>query len=449
MRVISDAKRWLTENGVVEVECLAPDLNGILRGKALPAAKFLAALEDGALFFPSSAFLVNVTGNYSGSIDRDFAYADPDMRLAIDPDTLRLAPGRTGTAWAFADPHRLDGRPWMASPRHLLKHVVNLYAERGWRAVAAPELEFYLAAPNPDPSWPLAAPLGACGRAETAQHPYDLEATLDQAPVLDAIRAAGAQAGLPLEALSHETGAAQFEINFPHGDPLTVADRAVLFKRIAREAAQGFGMHATFMAKPMETEAGSSTHLHISVVDGNGRNIFADGQGADTPLFCRFIGGLQRYLPETMPLLAPYVNSFRRLAGGQSAPANVEWSRDNRSCGLRVPLAAPAARRIENRLPGADANPYLALSASLLCGLLGIREKCERREEAFGNAYAMPGTLPRSMHEALARYTACEPVRALLGEEFFQNHLRVKQRELEAFEQVVTAWERQYLLLKA
>ncbi|MDX8499938.1 glutamine synthetase family protein [Mesorhizobium sp. VK4C] len=445
----ADTQSWLTTHGIKEVECLVPDVNGVLRGKALPAAKFLKSLEDRALYLPSSAFLVAIDGRYSGSVDEGFAYQDPDMRMVPDLSTLCLAPGGgAGKAYVFADTFHMDNRPWMASPRHVLRAVLDLYRRRGWRAVMAPELEFYLTAPNPDPDRPLTAPVGRNGRPESVQHPYDMQALEEFEEVTRRLYDHATAAGLPLDTLIHESGTAQLEINFLHGDPLALADKVLLFKRLTRQAAQASGMHATFMAKPIAAQAGSSMHLHMSIVDEKGEPLFAGKDGDDSAIFAQFIGGLQKYIPEIMPLFAPNVNSYRRIRPGHSAPANIEWSHDNRSCGLRVPMGGRAARRVENRLPGADANPYLAMAGSLIAGYLGIEEKLARSAEAIGNAYRSQSTLPKTMEEALDRFAACEPVRTLLGEDFFQTYLRVKSVELDLFQTVVTSWERDHLLLK-
>lgn len=449
MTPTDDPKRWLEQHGIREVECLVPDVNGVLRGKALPTAKFLKSLEDRALYLPSSAFLVCIDGRYSGSNDEGFAYQDPDMRMVPDIATLCLAPGAGAEkAYVFADAFHMDDRPWMASPRHLLRAVLDLYHQRGWRAVVAPELEFYLTAPNPDPDRPLIAPVGRNGRSETVQHPYDMAALEEFEPVIRRLYDYAAKAGLPLDTLIHESGTAQLEINFLHGDALPLADKVLLFKRMTRQAAQDNGMHATFMAKPIAAQAGSSMHLHMSVIDEAGNTLFAGRDDADTEMFGHFIGGLQKYIPEVMPLFAPNVNSFRRIRPNHSAPANIEWSHDNRSCGLRVPAGGRAARRVENRLPGADANPYLAMAGSLLCGYLGVEEKLSRLPEASGNTYRSKSTLPKTMEEALDRFAACSPVRDLLGEDFVQTYLRVKSVELNLFQSVVTSWERDHLLLK-
>ncbi|RUV14882.1 glutamine synthetase, partial [Mesorhizobium sp. M5C.F.Ca.IN.020.32.2.1] len=254
MTPTDDPKGWLEQQGIREVECLVPDVNGVLRGKTLPTAKFLKSLEDRALYLPSSAFLVCIDGRYSGSNDEGFGYQDPDMRMVPDVATLCLAPGAgAGKAYVFADAFHMDDRPWMASPRHVLRAVLDLYRQRGWRAVVAPELEFYLTAPNPDPDRPLSAPVGRNGRSETVQHPYDMAALEEFEPVIRRLYEYAAAAGLPLDTLIHESGTAQLEINFLHGDALPLADKVLLFKRMTRQAAQEFGMHATFMAKPIAT----------------------------------------------------------------------------------------------------------------------------------------------------------------------------------------------------
>jgi len=247
----------------------------------------------------------------------------------------------------------------------------------------------------------------------------------------------------------HESGTAQLEINFLHGEPVALSDQVMVFKRIVRQVALSHGMYGTFMAKPMETQPGSAMHLHISVVaEGDGSNLFADPDGADSAMFRHFVGGLQTFLPEIAPLFAPNVNSFRRMRPSHSAPINVQWGADNRSCGLRVPIADAANRRIENRLPGADANPYLAMAAALVSGWLGVTGEVEPMSQVHGNAYEHARTLPRTLDEALERFRACEPVRGLLGESFYTAFAAIKEAELEAFQGVISSWERDHLLLK-
>jgi glutamine synthetase len=445
-----DLKSWIEKHGIGEVECLVPDMNGVLRGKVLPATKLVQSALEGSLRLPSSVFAVTVTGEYADADNDDEAYSDPDMVLRPDPATLRIAPGfKTPTAYVFADAHHTDGSPWASSPRQVLKGVLDLYTARGWRPVVAPELEFYLTALNPDPDLPLTPPAGRSGRAETSPQPYGLEAITEFEDLIDAIYEYSETAGLAVDTMIHESGTAQLEINFLHGDPVGLADEVLVFKRIVRQVALQHGVYATFMAKPMEHQPGSAMHLHISMIDhASGENLFADASGADSTMFRHFVGGLQKYLPEVSPLFAPNVNSFRRMRPSHSAPINVQWGYDNRSCGLRVPISDRDNRRIENRLPGADASPYLAMAAALVCGYLGVEEQIEPSAQVTGNAYNHARTLPRTLEEALERLEACDPVRQLLGESFFRAFITIKTAELQAFQGVISSWERDHLLLK-
>ena len=244
---MSALKTWIERRGVAELECLIPDMNGVVRGKVVPAAKLLQAAGDGSLRMPSSVFTVTVTGDYTG--DDDEAYQDPDMVLRPDASSLCVAPGfKTPTAFVFADAHHPDGSPWAQSPRHVLKRVMEMYAERGWRPVIAPELEFYLTALNPDPDLPLTPPLGRSGRPETASQPFGLEAITEYEDLIEEIYEQAEIAELDLDTLIHESGTAQLEVNFNHGDPVRLCDQSLVFKRIVRQLALKHGVYATFMA---------------------------------------------------------------------------------------------------------------------------------------------------------------------------------------------------------
>lgn len=447
---MADIAEWIKSRGINEVECLIPDMNGVLRGKVLPATKLVQFARDNTLRLPSSVFSITITGDYADVEGDSEAYSDPDMVLVLDGSTLCVAPGfKTPTAYIFADAHHPDGTPWASSSRHLLKRVLELYAARGWRPLMAPELEFYLTAVNPDPDLPLTPPAGRSGRAETSPQPYGLEAITEHEDLIEAIYEFSEAANLNLDTMIYEAGTAQLEINFVHGDPVRVADQVLLFKRIVRQVALKHGVYATFMAKPMEHQPGSAMHLHCSIVAADtGTNLFAGDDGKDSALFHHFVGGLQTYLPEIAPMFAPNVNSFRRMRPSHSAPINVEWGNDNRSCGLRVPISDRANRRIENRLPGADANPYLAMSATLIAGYLGMTERIAPTAKAVGNAYDQVRTLPRNLEEALERFNACDKVRDLLGDYFFRAFTAIKSAEIEAFQGVISSWERDHLLLK-
>jgi len=227
-----------------------------------------------------------------------------------------------------------------------------------------------------------------------------------------------------------------------------LADEIFFFKRLIREAALRHDCFATFMAKPIENEPGSAMHIHHSVVDvKTGRNIFSDRKGAETEAFGHFIAGMQNHLPGAVALLAPYVNSYRRYVPDFSAPINLEWGRDNRTTGLRVPISEPEARRLENRLAGMDCNPYLGFAASLACGYLGLKEGKAPKPECVGDAYMSQSELPYNLGDALDLLAADNALQEVLGAEFCAVYDSVKRNEYKEFQQVISPWEREHLLL--
>ncbi|MEO8177146.1 MAG: glutamine synthetase family protein [Sphingomicrobium sp.] len=443
-------KQWIQEHGIGEVECLVPDLNGTLRGKVWPAHKFVESAENDSLRLPSSVFAVTVTGEYADDENEAVSMSDPDVSLRPDPASLCVAPGfKTPTAFVVADAHLKNGEPYAIAPRHVLRRILELYDSMNWQILVAPELEFYLTEINSDPDLPLVPPTGRSGRTETSPQPYGLEAVTEYEDIIEDIYEYAETASLHLDTMIHESGTAQLEINFNHGDPIQLCDQVIIFKRLVRQVALKHGVYATFMAKPMEFQPGSAMHLHISAVDRKtGKNLFGTPDNGLSDTFGHFVGGLQRYLPEVAPLFAPNVNSFRRMRPTHSAPINLQWGYDNRSCGLRVPISDPANARIENRLPGADSNPYLAIAASLVCGYLGVRDKLEPMPMVEGNAYLHARTLPRNLDEAIDRMLACEPVIEYFGAQFIRAFAQIKTAELKAFEGVISSWERNHLLLK-
>jgi glutamine synthetase len=215
-----------------------------------------------------------------------------------------------------------------------------------------------------------------------------------------------------------------------------------------REAALRHDMYATFMAKPVAGEPGSAMHVHQSLVSREcERNLFSNEDGSPSQEFYWYIGGLQKYIPAAMPLFAPYVNSYRRLARFTAAPINIQWGVDNRTVGIRSPVSTPQARRVENRVIGADANPYVALAATLACGYLGIENRIEPAEECKGNAYQSAFELPRSLGEAVSLLRAEPDLTAVLGKEFLTVYAEIKDLEHEEFMRVISPWEREHLLL--
>jgi glutamine synthetase len=442
---MSQIKQFLKDHSITEVEAIVPDMAGVARGKVMPAERYA---EDEGMRLPESIFLQTVTGEYPED-DSSIHPSEIDIELTGDPKTARVVPwAAEPTAQVIHDCHYGDGRPVPMAPRYVLQRVLDLYTAKGWRPVVAPELEFFLVEPNTDPDYPLKPPVGRSGRPEIGRQAYSIAAVNEFDPLFDDIYAFCEAQDLDIDTLIHEAGAAQMEINLNHGDALDLADQAFLFKRTAREAALRHKMYATFMAKPLAGEPGSAMHIHQSVVDATtGENIFSDGDGKSSPLFESHIAGLQKYLPAAMLLLAPNVNSYRRLRRHSDAPINLHWGWENRTVGLRVPDSAGSARRVENRVAGADANPYLAIAASLACGYLGIVEELEPTKPIEGSAYRLAQTLPRYLSDALDLLKRARPLRQLLGEDFVEALIMVKQIEHEAYQRVISSWEREHLLL--
>ncbi len=444
---VAEAKAWASARGVSEIECLVPDLAGVARGKIMPSSKFF---DDTDMALPSSIFMQTITGEYPEE-GGDFRYdpSDGDIELRPDFSTFCEVPwAPEPTAQVIHDAHYHDGRPVEIAPRQVLRRVIDLYRKRGWDPVVAPELEFYLVKRNTDPDYPLEPPIGRSGRAEAGRRSYSISAVNEFDAVFEDIYAFAEAQQLEVDTLIHEEGAAQMEINLRHSDPLMLADQVFLLKRTIREAALGHDIYATFMAKPIANEPGSAMHVHQSVVDAETRrNIFSDNEGKPTADFFHFLGGQQRYTPTVTCMLAPYVNSYRRLVKGLSAPVNVEWGYDNRTTGLRVPPSSPANRRVENRVPSSDANPYLALAASLACGYLGLVRGLKPSEPTSGAARSDEFDLPVGLLEAVDLFESTDDLIEPFGGNFMTTFAAVKRAEFATFMRVISPWEREFLLL--
>ena len=435
---------WLKEQRITEVECILPDITGVARGKIIPKDKFMSEPE---MRLPEAVLIQTVTGDFPSDDMLDLT--DPDMELRPDAATIRHVPwAQDPTASIIYDCFTPDGLPVETAPRNVLKRVLKHYENMGLEPLVAPEMEFYLISPNPDPDVPLTPPIGRTGRSEFGRRSYAIDAVNEFDPLFEEIYDYCHAQNLEVDTLIHELGAAQMEINFLHGNALDLADQVFLFKRTVREAAFHHKMYATFMAKPMEGEPGSAMHIHQSLTDmASGNNAFSNEDGSPSELFFYFIGGLQKYLPMTMPFFAPYVNSFRRLTRYTAAPTNVEWGYDNRTVGLRVPRSSPKGRRVENRLAGVDVNPYLATACSLACGFLGIKEKLQPSAPLSSNAYELPYQFPTTVEESIERLRACEPIQEIMGKRFVDMYIGVKEKEVAEYFRVISPWERKYLLL--
>ncbi len=438
------ARTYLEGHRLDEVECVIPDLPGIARGKAVPASKFA---RQSQFFLPNSVFFQTITGGW-GEAAGDAGFTEPDMILKPDMSTATAAPW-TGdwTLQVIHDAFDQAGVPIPMAPRNVLKRVCQLYTEKGWTPIVAPEMEFFLVARNIDPARPIEAMMGRSGRPAAARQAYSMSAVDEYGPVIDDIYDFAEAQGFEIDGITQEGGAGQVEINLRHGSPVKLADEIFYFKRLIREAALRHDCFATFMAKPIEGEPGSAMHMHHSVVDAEGRNIFSNADGSETPAFLHFIAGLQNHLPSVIALLAPYVNSYRRYVKDHAAPINLEWGRDNRTTGIRIPVSEPESRRVENRLAGMDCNPYLGIAASLACGYLGLVAGKDPSPECAGDAYASEEDIPRGLYSALDLFNGAAEMQEVLGHEFARVYSIVKAAEYEEFLQVISPWEREHLLL--
>ena len=433
--------------GIDEIECVTPDLNGVPRGKVMTGAGFL---EGRRLQMARGVLLQCIMGGYPEA--RFYGGEDGDLALVPDPTHIHRLPWSTPPrALAICDANELSGGPSALSTRGQLKAVIARYAAHGLAPVVATELEFFVFAPNPDPTQAFRPPVGLDGRREDGSAAFSISSNNGLRPFFSEVYSSMAALGLPRDTFMHEMGVSQFEINLLHGDALLLADQTFLFKHLLKEVALKHGLTVVCMAKPLAHTAGSSMHIHQSVVaQGSGQNVFSDEAGQPTAMFRHFIGGQQACMADFTALFAPNVNSYQRLCHPYASPNNACWSLDNRSAGLRIPASAAVARRVENRLPGADANPYLAIAASLAAGLHGIEQKLEPTPAIQGQ-FEVPDALllPCTLHAALERLKRSRLAIELFGTEFIEGYVASKTLELTSFYDEITPWERRVLAAQA
>ncbi len=443
-QVIQD---WLRQHQISEVEVLVPDMTGNARGKFVPAHQFLSMGEPK---LPESILVQSVTGEYCDEHWELVEPTDADMVLRPDTTAMRVVPwAREPTAQIIHDCYNTRGELHPLSTRNVLRKVLDLFAAEGLQPVVAPEVEFYLVARNLDPDYVLEPPNGRSGRRETSRLSYSIDAVAEFEDFVEDMYDYAEAQELQVDTLIHENGAAQMEINFLHGDAMSLADQVFTFKRTVRETAHKHGVYATFMAKPMQNDAGSALHIHQSMLRADtGENIFADKNGKHTEAFLNYIGGLQHYTPELISFYAPNVNSYRRLAPDIAAPINVNWGVANRTTAFRVPESGPAATRVENRFPGADANPYLAMAATLASGFLGMQRKIQPSAPHQGTANEDEVEVARTLEEGLRSLGNSPEVREVFGGLFLKAFAAVKRDEFEEFNRVISSWEREHLLLQ-
>ncbi|MEB0041384.1 MULTISPECIES: glutamine synthetase family protein [unclassified Pseudomonas] len=407
-------------------------------------------LEGRRLQLARGVLLQCIMGGYPPA--RFYGSDDGDLALVADPTQVHRLPWSVQPrAIAICDADDLEGGGSSLSTRVQLKAVIARYAALGLAPVVATELEFFVFAPNSDPAQPFQPPTGLDGRREDGHSAFSISSNNGLRPFFTEVYACMAALGLPRDTFMHEMGVSQFEINLLHGDPLLLADQTFLFKHLLKEVALKHGLIVVCMAKPLAHTPGSSMHIHQSVVNlHSGNNVFSDKQGNETAAFQHFIGGQQAAMADFTALFAPNVNSYQRLCHPYASPNNACWSYDNRAAGLRIPASAPVARRVENRLPGADANPYLAIAASLAAGLYGIEHELQPTAAMQGEIEVPDNlSLPCTLHAALERLKRSQLAKELFGREFIDGYVASKSMELTSFFDEITPWERRVLAAQA
>jgi glutamine synthetase len=438
-----DELRDLVSLGEIDTVVLAfTDMQGRLQGKRFAAPFFLAeVLEHGTegcdYLLAVDAEMNTVDGYAMSSWERGYG----DFAMHPDLSTLRRVPWNPGTALVTADLAWHDGAPVVASPRQILRRQLERLADRDWTAYAGTELEFMVFRDTYEQAW------NAAYRGLTPANQYNVDysvlGTGRVEPLLRRIRNEMAAAGMPVESAKGECNLGQHEIVFRYADALTTCDQHAVYKTGAKEIAAQEGAALTFMAKYDERE-GNSCHVHLSLRDRHGRPVFAE-EGAEhgmSPTMRHFLAGQLAALREFTLLYAPHINSYKRFRPGSFAPTAVAWGPDNRTCALRV-IGRGAAHRLENRLPGGDVNPYLALAAMIAAGLHGIDQRLELPEPCTGNAYASDAErVPATLREAAGLWRAGDLARAAFGDEVVEHYGTMARVELDAFDSAVTDWER-------
>jgi len=419
------------------------DMQGRLQGKRVHAPYFVEHVlphgTEGCNYLLAVDVDMNTVDGYAMS---SWTSGYGDFVMAHDLATLRRVPWHPATAMVQADVHWLDGREVSASPRQVLKRQLARLADAGMGAFVGTELEFILFNDTYEDAW---------ARGYRDMHPsnqynvdYSIIGTSRVEPLLRRIRLAMAEAGLQVESAKGECNFGQHEIAFLYEDALTTCDNHVVYKTAAKEIAAQEGCALTFMAKYNERE-GNSCHIHLSFRGLDGSLVMSDESDSEhgmSDIGRQFIAGQAAHLRELSLLYAPNINSYKRFSAGSFAPTSIEWGRDNRTCALRL-VGRKAGLRLENRIPGGDVNPYLAVAAMIAAGLDGIEKGLELKPEFTGNAYESDGPkAPTSLGEAVGLWSGSEWVAETFGEDVQEHYANMGRIELDAFGRAITDWER-------
>ncbi|PZW32912.1 glutamine synthetase [Thermosporothrix hazakensis] len=452
---LAEIKRLIEEGEIEFIKLGTPDIEGVFRGKRVAAQFFLDSLEEG--FAQSDViFGWDIAENVLPNLDiSNWERGFTDFVMKPDLSTFALVPWEQRVASCICDMWTEHGDPILVAPRYVLQKVIERGREMGFEAMAAAELEVryfretQISLREKDFSTNL-VPLNPGTNCYVISH-----ATTDE-PLIGHIARMMRDYGIEIEGYTREHGPGMYEMNMRYTDILSAADRTMLFKNGVKELSHQLGYVATFMAKWNDKEDGSSGHTHLSLWDRNReRNVFwdTDAEGHMSETMRHFVAGVLAKMPELQVLYAPVINSYKRYIEGSWAPLNTSWGMDNRTCAVRVINSGKRAIRIENRVPGCDANFYLVLAAMLASGLYGIEHKLELPGRLEGNAYSRAALqkamqegaiqpLARNLTEATDRFEQSEMAREYLGSYFVDHFVATRRWEVQEFERAVTDWER-------
>ncbi|WP_193143141.1 glutamine synthetase family protein [Meridianimarinicoccus sp. MJW13] len=437
-----DMTQWLAERPEIEsIFACVCDLNGTLRGKRVPVDQADKVI-DGSIRMPLSVTGVDIWGEDIEGSELVFETGDSDGLCDFTGrDLLPITWTDRPTAMAMLWMRQEDGTPFAGDPRRALGNVVDRYKALGLTPVVATELEFYLCDPTSDrPEAPLSP---VTGKRLDSDGVLSIDELQHFDGFLNDVYDACAAQGIPADAAISENGAGQFEINLMHvADPLRAADDAILFKRLVRGVARKHGFAATFMAKPYGNRAGSGMHVHFSLVNEAGENVFDNGGEEGTDVMLNAVAGLLATMQENSLTFAPHENSFRRLMPGAHAPTSVAWGYENRTAAIRIPGGNHKARRIEHRVAGADANPYLMLTSVLGGALVGIEQKMVPADPIVGDVYQrdLP-YLPLDWASAIDAFKRGQHVPQVFSKRLQKMLVECKAQELQRFARHVTDFE--------
>ncbi len=447
---LNEANAFLKEHPEVQfVDLLIADMNGVVRGKRIERNSLHKVYEKG-INLPASLFALDINGSTVESTGLGLDIGDADRICFPIPNTLSNEPWqKRPTAQLLMTMHELDGQPFFADPREVLRQVVQKFDDMGLKICAAFELEFYLIDQENVNGRPQPPRSPISGKRPQSTQVYLIDDLDEYVDCLQDMLEAAKEQAIPADAIVKESAPAQFEVNLHHvEDAIKACDYALLLKRLIKNIAYDHEMDSTFMAKPYPGQAGNGLHVHISLLDKKtGQNIFASEDPLQNEALRHAVGGVLETLPASMAFLCPNVNSYRRFGANFYVPNAPSWALDNRTVAVRVPTGSPDAVRIEHRVAGADANPYLMMAAILAGVHHGLTQKIEPGEPIEGNSYEqLEPSLPNNLRDALRELDDSEVLNQYISPDYIDIFVACKEAELQEFETTISDLEYNWYL---